>query len=410
MAVPYSAVPQGLNGIPAEEQAAIKWLEENLRGDVDDLRFRLGHKSFQSSAPNPASQGRNRESDHTDPFGQVRAAWDLGRNDVEQRIVNRIMELLKLVQTNGGKEIRDLYKRDMTVMHLVAFVGLLGLMEMLSTRPHFLQQVNVPNSEGRTPLHLASLTGSAATVKFLSGLDMVRADLEDNSEQTAFEIADEMKRHEIVKVLFTRTDVKDYLKKKRAERTMYGDGTNAILVGAALIASITFAGWEYVDISEHLAVKVFWVANSLSFYFAIASILAGAGAMVPRRGLGELAEVKRKRGAVYLTGFVFSWAVVFVVAAFTAAGFASLPPIFSYEAYIISTLLVGCAVCIYGFSSARMTDPSVLLNYLKIIDPAWYVSKLSVFFERCCRQCGYQSSESRIQQRERRYNFAPDSL
>jgi hypothetical protein len=89
---------------------------------------------------------------------------------------------------------------------------------------------------------------------------------------------------------------------------VYGNGINAILVGAALIASITFAGrlqpplgyqqyyqyplnatipdappdtyQQYAAIQEHGLVKVFWITNSLSFYCAIASILTGGAALV----------------------------------------------------------------------------------------------------------------------------------
>jgi hypothetical protein len=84
------------------------------------------------------------------------------------------------------------------------------------------------------------------------------------------------------------------------------DAANALLVGAALIASVTFAGWlqpplvyipdynfsqpfpappqtpeSYAAVEQHPNVKEFWVFNSLSFFLAIATVLAGADVALP---------------------------------------------------------------------------------------------------------------------------------
>lgn len=434
MGDPNSPVDRGPIDVAAEARVAIDWLQElrrtvgrlpDVEARIEYLRSRFGQRRGQRGSPRNCG-------DQTESFNQLCSTWErLGDGDEERRIVKKMTEMLKpIVEEKCGKETSE-----MTVMHLAAFVGVPAWMEMLAERHGFLHLINDRNFEGQTPLHLASLTGSLGAVKFLTAQEILRADLEDKSGQTAFEIADEVGWHEIVKVLLTRVDVADYLSKRRAERTLYGDGTNAILVGAALIASITFAGWlqpplgyqayyqyprnatmpgapagefqQYAAIAEHLSLKIFWVTNSLSFYFAIAAILAGAGAMVPRRGLGELAEVKRTRAAAYWTGFVFSWAVVFVVVAFTAAGFASLPPGFTYGSYMASTLVAGCLVCIHSFSSVRMSDPSFFLRYFEYVHPAWYISNLSKLFERCSRPFGYKSFEWRTQ--ERKFIYNPDS-
>jgi hypothetical protein len=92
------------------------------------------------------------------------------------------------------------------------------------------------------------------------------------------------------------------------------DAANAILVGAALIASVTFAGWlqpplgysaffgsagievgapspsgiypSFVSVAGHPIMQIFWFFNSMSFFFAIATLMVGAtAARPPKRGM-----------------------------------------------------------------------------------------------------------------------------
>ena len=91
----------------------------------------------------------------------------------------------------------------------------------------------------------------------------------------------------------------------QTERQVYVDSANAILVGGALIASVTFSSWlqpplgltpyyesqflmpslappdtyeSFVAIKDHWTIEMFWVFNTLSFFFAVATIIGGADA------------------------------------------------------------------------------------------------------------------------------------
>jgi hypothetical protein len=97
------------------------------------------------------------------------------------------------------------------------------------------------------------------------------------------------------------------------DRGVYVDASNAILVGSALIASVTFGGWLQPPIGDSSAstfsrVRVFWAFNSLSFYFAIASVVAGAGAVLP--ATKEIAyAVKSIRRSLIWTSLLLLFAV-----------------------------------------------------------------------------------------------------
>jgi ankyrin repeat protein len=143
------------------------------------------------------------------------------------------------------------------------------------------------------------------------------------------------------------------------ERQVYVDAANAILVGAALIASASFGAWlqpplgyvpyyssqflvtdngappetyqSYVAIKQHWIIQLFWIFNSLSFFFSLATVIAGADAAVPRQGLILKDAVKSVRSGVKWASWLLSIAIIFVIGTFTTIGFAILPPIEKYR-------------------------------------------------------------------------------
>jgi uncharacterized membrane protein YgdD (TMEM256/DUF423 family) len=149
------------------------------------------------------------------------------------------------------------------------------------------------------------------------------------------------------------------------------DAANALLVGAALIASVTFAGWlqpplgyttyydfsqpfpappstyeSYAVVKHHSSVKAFWVFNSLSFFLAIATGLAGADAAMPNLKDAFIGRVvKSVRRALIRASILLVISVVCVLGAFANAGIAVLPPLLKYDTSMIITVCLGGTVC-----------------------------------------------------------------
>jgi hypothetical protein len=191
--------------------------------------------------------------------------------------------------------------------------------------------------------------------------------------------------------------VKDFVDRLYRDRQVFVDAANALLVGAALIASVTFAGWlqpplgyipdyefsqpfpappqtpeSYAAVKNHAIVKAFWVFNSLSFFFAIATVLAGADAVFPNlrddfiQKQVESVEKALKRATILL---VIS--VVCVLGAFASAGFAVLPPLLKYDTSMIITVCLGGTICMLTLAKIiwKLSTP-IRMRYLKTWKPA----------------------------------------
>jgi ankyrin repeat protein len=102
-----------------------------------------------------------------------------------------------------------------------------------------------PYGRSFNPLHLALLYGHASVVKALceDTKERLRANTENKRGITALQIATEKGHAEIVKTLLERPEVAKQVEGLYRDRQVHVDAANAILVGAALIASVTFAGW-----------------------------------------------------------------------------------------------------------------------------------------------------------------------
>ncbi|CAM6003271.1 unnamed protein product [Sphagnum balticum] len=135
-------------------------------------------------------------------------------------------------------------------------------------------------------------------------------------------------------------------------RRVIVDAANAILIGASLIASITYASWlllPYDNIVHKKAVKVFWAFNSLSFFFAIATVLVCASAVTPNyRGTYNRYSFTILRFAAWL----FSFSVFFVLGAFTSAAYVRVPykqgTYFIHDGLIIAITVGGTIVSLIG--------------------------------------------------------------
>jgi hypothetical protein len=95
-------------------------------------------------------------------------------------------------------------------------------------------------------------------------------------------------------------------------------------------------------VKNHATVKAFWVFNSLSFFLAIATVLAGADAALPNlrdEFIGR--RVKSVERALIRATILLVISVVCVLGAFSSAGFAVLPPLLKYDTSMIITVCLG---------------------------------------------------------------------
>ncbi len=262
---------------------------------------------------------------------------------------------------------------NQTPLHYAAEKGHLQIVKLLLLQPHV--DVNVKNYRMETPLHLAAKEGHTDVVKELSletSSQHLQATEEDKHERTALQLAVENGHKDIEKLLLERSDVQEYVNALYRDRQVYVDAANAILVGAALIASVTFAAWlqpplgyttyygtqymeqapappqtyeVYAAIQQHPALQVFWIFNSLSFFLAIATVLSGAGGVLPtRQGFIKEAVAKVRRALLH-TSILLASSVVFVLGAFATAGFVVLPPVAKYQLNMIFTICFGGTIC-----------------------------------------------------------------
>jgi hypothetical protein len=156
--------------------------------------------------------------------------------------VDMVMSLLACdrIDLNTGKPL-----------HWAAAMGHLDVVkELLKSEKQVdvnaLKSIPVEDKHGRfrhgmmfSPLHLASVFCHAIVVKALC---------EDTRANTvnwwgAFQIATEKENDEIVQTLLKRPEFAKQVESLYRDRQVHVDAANAILVGAALIASVTFAGW-----------------------------------------------------------------------------------------------------------------------------------------------------------------------
>ncbi|KAH9540468.1 hypothetical protein CY35_14G006800 [Sphagnum magellanicum] len=161
------------------------------------------------------------------------------------------------------------------------------------------------------------------------------------------------------------------------------DAANAILVGAALIASVTFAGWlqpplgysaffgsanievgapspsgiypSFVSVAGHPIMQIFWFFNSMSFFFAIATLMVGASAARPPKRTIFIGEVVRSLlASLSLAYILLTISVGCVMGAFASAGFLVLPPIPKYMVNMGVTVGIGVTVVFLAWTSSKV--------------------------------------------------------
>jgi hypothetical protein len=131
------------------------------------------------------------------------------------------------------------------------------------------------------------------------------------------------------------------------------NAANTILVGAALIATITYATWVLVpltNVTYQNAVKTFWVCNSLSFYSAIVTVWFCVWAVWPydEEMAFRCCNSLKNRIRWAAGSFGFSYCCVF--AAYSSGAYISMAnetlPFLITEGYILGMIVVGVVICV----------------------------------------------------------------
>ncbi|CAM6083949.1 unnamed protein product [Calypogeia fissa] len=348
------------------EKSVARLIKSATDGDLDAVRQRLQR----------AREDRSLDTfvtflNGTDTLAMTalhHAAWN-GHRDI----------VLELFSYSDFITVNCKMKSGFTGLHLACLKHHVEVVKLFLAHP--------VDAKFSTPLDYAVIGGDATTVAVLISNPTSRANLAERQKGlTPLEMASMLihkagvsedkavhKFNLMISMLSERPEVKSSLEVFVKDKQVFVDAANAILVGAALIASITFAGWlqpplgfqpyfdtkylmiglappdtfeSYAAVRQHLSIQIFWVFNSLSFFFAIATVLSGASAVLPSQETIGKVEVEHIRRLLIRTVMVLSLSVFFVLGAFIAAGFGSLPPSLEYQWGLILTSGVGGSIYI----------------------------------------------------------------
>lgn len=297
--------------------------------------------------------------------------------------------------------------RGVTPLHLAVYKGHDDLFKFLLKRREL--DINVRTApekdknrwklpQYQTALHIATAQGHATMVYFLCYGDhphqkLIRCHEEDANNITALDIVyaklkanqdgpcDQHRKQsclacsaqyeDIERILLSIADVQKGIDRLYRNRQVHVDAANTILVGAALIASVAFAGWlqpplgyaqyydfptpppappgtydSYLRVEGNVGIQVFAIFNSLSFFFAIATVIVGADSAFPMhdyRYIGDVVVTMKQllRRAIML--LIIS--VVCVLGAFGSAAVVILPPHLYFRKHLVFTIFIGGCVC-----------------------------------------------------------------
>ncbi|CAM6047119.1 unnamed protein product, partial [Sphagnum compactum] len=157
-------------------------------------------------------------------------------------IIRYVLKWHPEVDANGSIELVAHQDLVASPLHFAALGGHVEAVKQLLL--HHNLDVNAKDNKNRTPLLCAIKEEKLGVVKALCFDDpgnRIRATEEYTDSRTPIQIATEANMKEIEKVLLERPEVKDFVDRLYRDRQVFVDAANALLVGAALIASVTFA-------------------------------------------------------------------------------------------------------------------------------------------------------------------------
>lgn len=247
--------------------------------------------------------------------------------------------LLEFINMSGNSEyvnIRDVYR--FTPLHLAALNSHVEVVEIILRDANGLN-VSIVTWEGITALDIAKRNENK----------------HDRKEKVNQRIVDMLESYDVNWLL--------------SERQKYSAAASFLLVGAALIAGITYAGWlqpplgltenydfpssgppgtydSYVGIEEHREIQIFWVFNAIAFFCSIVTFIMGADAGIPKKCTSLREEVVHLRKSVVKASFILAVAILFAIGAFSSAGIIVLPPIARQRAPTYVIVAIGVIICL----------------------------------------------------------------
>ncbi|CAM6027366.1 unnamed protein product [Sphagnum balticum] len=199
------------------------------------------------------------------------------------------------------------------------------------------ESINKSDNTKSTPLHTSVAAGDLELVeRLLEDGEKIDSELVDNERRTALEIAVHQYDFRMVRKIQHYRERAGIVCNHQA----YADSASAILVGAALLVTVTFAAWVQIPTSDS---TLFWVFISLSFYFAVATFISAAGAVIPSKD-STLGLIRRW---VLLSAFCLAISLACAVAAFAIAGFLIVPYGIEHQRKVIATTVIGGFVCLF---------------------------------------------------------------
>jgi len=241
---------------------------------------------------------------------------------------------------------KDPTERDDFVTMIVGFIRFMN--------KHSPEAINKRDKTKSTPLHTCVEAKDYELVELLlEDGDKIDPELLDAKGRTALEIAVQQREFRMVR------KIQLYLERAGlfGNHEAYVESANAILVGAALLATVTFTAWVQFPTST-----LFWVFISFSFYFAIATFIAAAGAAIPSAG-STLGLVRR---AVLASAICLQISLGCAVAAFATAGFLILPPGKPHRKVIATTAIGGFVCFFFLLTFLRKITRAIAPSFLKL--------------------------------------------
>ncbi len=107
------------------------------------------------------------------------------------------------------------------------------------------------------------------------------------------------------------------------------------LPNSCLLATMTFIAWLMLPTIGDS--QLFWVFNSLYFYFVISTFLIATTIWMPTKG-PPLAWVEK---AIVAASFCLAFSIAFAICAFATTSFAFIPNNIKYRWNVISTTIFG---------------------------------------------------------------------
>ena len=168
------------------------------------------------------------------------------------------------------------------------------------------------DEHGRTCLHWALLHKRVDILMKLARAFNVMPSLsiKDATGETALQMAMEQHDEEAMEWF------KEYVNKLFRERDVCVQALNGVLVGAALIASVTFANWFQLASSydipvESKGIKYLWGSNAVALISARLSLSACIFTLLPRSTIRDVGVVLKqvKRGLV-CAAYLLTWSIM----------------------------------------------------------------------------------------------------